>query len=70
MTAMSRASRGAFAAFAILALMLAAPILTATGARAELHIDITHGQTQPLPIASYRRWPSLDHFSASRSPSR
>jgi len=31
--------------------MLTAPVLTAEPARAELHIDITHGQSQPLPIA-------------------
>jgi len=32
-------------AFALVALVMTAP------ARAELHIDITHGQSQPLPIA-------------------
>jgi TolB protein len=46
MTVSSRASRGALAVFAVLALLLAPP-----PARAELHIDITHGQSQPLPIA-------------------
>jgi TolB protein len=33
-------------AIAVIALIAAAPV-----ARAELHIDITHGQSQPLPIA-------------------
>ena len=39
-------SRTAWGAFAIVALLLAVP-----AARAEVHIDITHGQSQPLPIA-------------------
>jgi TolB protein len=39
-------SRRAFARFA-----LAAPLLASQAAHAELHIDITHGQSQPLPIA-------------------
>jgi TolB protein len=39
-------SRTAWGAFAVVALMLAVP-----AARAEVHIDITHGQSQPLPIA-------------------
>jgi TolB protein len=41
-----RVSRRAFAAFA-----LAAPLFAPAIARAELHIDITHGISQPLPIA-------------------
>ena len=39
-------SRTAWGAFAVVALTLAVP-----AARAEVHIDITHGQSQPLPIA-------------------
>jgi TolB protein len=39
-------SRRAFGAFA-----LVAPLLAPLAARAEVHIDLTHGQTQPLPIA-------------------
>jgi len=39
-------SRTAWGAFAVVALLLAVP-----AARAEVHIDITHGQSQPLPIA-------------------
>jgi TolB protein len=33
------------------ALALIVPLLAPGGARAELHIDLTHGQTQPMPIA-------------------
>jgi TolB protein len=43
--------RRAFGAFALVALTLAPPVLTSTGARAELHIDLTKGQMQPMPIA-------------------
>jgi TolB protein len=39
-------TRTAWGAFAVVALTLAVP-----AARAEVHIDITHGQSQPLPIA-------------------
>jgi TolB protein len=46
MTALNPASRVALGAFAVVALMLATP-----AAHAEVHIDITHGQSQPLPIA-------------------
>jgi TolB protein len=46
MTGPSGALRVAFGGFAIVALMLVAP-----AARAELHIDITHGVSQPVPIA-------------------
>jgi len=45
MTRTSRASNAILGAFALVALVMTAP------ARAELHIDITHGQSQPLPIA-------------------
>ena len=44
--------RGRFAgAWVPLAVMLLALVSAAPAARAELHIDITHGQSQPLPIA-------------------
>jgi TolB protein len=46
MTALGRTSRVVLGAFALIVLALAAP-----AARAELHIDLTHGQTQPMPIA-------------------
>jgi TolB protein len=51
MTLPSRASRIGPWAWAPLAIMLGALVLAAPAARAELHIDITHGQSQPLPIA-------------------
>lgn len=53
MTLLGRTSCRAAApvAMALVALLLAAPVVTATRAYAELHIDITHGQSQPLPIA-------------------
>ena len=44
-------SRRAFGAFALIVLPLAVLVATAPAARAELHIDLTHGQTQPRPIA-------------------
>jgi TolB protein len=45
MIRISRASSAIWGAFALVALAMTTP------ARAELHIDITHGQSQPLPIA-------------------
>jgi TolB protein len=44
-------SRRAFSALALTTLLPGASILASSAARAELHIDITHGQAQPLPIA-------------------
>jgi len=46
MTASSRTSRAALGGLAAILLIWLAP-----AARAELHIDVTHGQSQPLPIA-------------------
>jgi TolB protein len=48
MTARKGVSRRAVCAAGVL---LAVPGVFATAAHAELHIDITHGQSQPLPIA-------------------
>ena len=49
----STAIRGTFASVLPMlgALLLPVLLLTAPAARAEVHIDITHGQSQPLPIA-------------------
>jgi TolB protein len=46
-----RTLRAAFGGVAPMALVTIALLLGASGAQAELHIDITHGVTQPLPIA-------------------
>ena len=45
MTPISKAAGALWGAFALVALMMMTP------ARAELHIDITHGVSQPVPIA-------------------
>jgi len=45
MIRVSRASSAFWGAFALVALMITTPV------RAELHIDITHGVSQPVPIA-------------------
>jgi TolB protein len=45
MIRIGKASGAIWGAFALVALVMTSP------ARAELHIDITHGQSQPLPIA-------------------
>src|ERR1700741_449830 len=48
----SLVGRGRFAGTWVpLAMMLVTLVLAAPSAHAELHIDITHGQSQPLPIA-------------------
>jgi TolB protein len=48
----SLVGRGRFAGTWVpLAMMLVTLVLAAPSAQAELHIDITHGQSQPLPIA-------------------
>ncbi len=46
MSLKSRAQAAARGVFAVIALVLIVP-----AAQAEVHIDITHGQSQPLPIA-------------------
>ena len=51
MTLRRGASRVALGVLAPIVFMLGALMLVAPAARAELHIDITHGQSQPLPIA-------------------
>ena len=51
MTLFYEARRTARCAAATLALVFAAVLSAAAPARAELHIDITHGVSQPLPIA-------------------